>query len=144
MTRMKSLRAVLAYMTLALLIVGVSGASEIGLPASGLREAYRAPWRDGAKLIRVQHLGPHLALVTIAPARVIGSIKVTETVGGAFLAERTVLLMGDEVALAEADFEAPTRAWWDKVLGIERGMPREPLPATPMPTAATPGPGGTR
>ncbi len=138
---MKSLRAVLAVM-LALLIVGVSGAGEIGLPVSGLREAYRAPWRDGAKLIRVQHLGEHLALVTIAPARVIGSIKVTETRDGAFLAERTVLLIGDEIAMAEADFAQPSRAWWDRVLGIERGMPRERMPATPLPSASTRGPGG--
>lgn len=136
---MNRLRAVLAFGALA--IAGVLGASEPSeFPTRG-KEAYRAPWQDGAKVIRVQSLGPHYALVTVNPSRVIDSIRVTErTADGGLLSERTVLLLGDEYGLSQAKGK-PSRAWWDEVLGIRRGAPVPPMPAPRLPGADVARPG---
>lgn len=139
---MKRIRAVVIGV-LVVLVMGVSGRGETGLPESGLRGAYAVPWRDGAKVIRVQTLGKHFALVTVSPARVIDSITVTERDGrGGFLREYSVFLVGDEFGMATAGEIKPTREWWDRMLGIERGAPRERIQAPRFPGADQRSPAG--
>jgi len=141
-SRSTKLRAVLALGVL--LIAGVLGASEsIDLPTRG-EEAFRAPWQDGAKVLRVETLGAHHAIVTISPARIVDARTVTRRgADGSFIGEYQVLLLADEFGVATT--AKPTRAWWDRVLGIERGAPRERMPAPRLPSAADRrSPGGAR
>ena len=129
----KRLRAVLVVA--AVLIAGALGASEsIDLPTRG-SEGYRSPWRDGAKVLHVEELGEHYALLTIRPSRVVDSISVTERAGGEYVGQRTVILLADEVGLARLGDTKPTRAWWDKVIGIRRGAPLPKLETPRLPSA---------
>lgn len=133
----KKIRAVALSVLVAfgVALVGVASVGS-GLPVPRGRDAYRAPWRDGAKFLRVQHLGQHFAIVTISEARIVSAMRVTERGrGGAWVADRKVLLMADEAGIAQLGDERPSREWWDRVLGIERGAPREPILAPQLPTA---------
>ena len=137
----KEVRAVaLAVLVAVGVVVAGVASSSTGLPDPRGRDAYTAPWRDGAKFLRVQHLGQHFAIVTISEARVIGSLKVTErSANGAYLAERNLILMADEAGIAQLAGEQPTREWWDRFVGIQRGVPRDALPLPKLPSAETRG-----
>lgn len=123
---------------MAFVIAGVCAAGgTITIPRPG-RDSYRAPWRDGANLIRVQELGPNFILVTLAPSRIVDSARVeTRTPAGEYLGEKLVFLLADGIALAESD--KPTREWWNRALEIER-TPRIPVPQPKLPSADTGGP----
>lgn len=129
-------RAVVLIAALGLL-AGVLGARDAtSFPSPDRRAAFQVAWRDGANYLQVKMAGKHYAIVTLSDARVIDSRRVTvRNNRGDLLRENLVILMADEVGMAEA-MEKPSPEWWDMVLEIKRGAPQENLlPPPSFPSA---------
>ncbi|MGA7617026.1 MAG: hypothetical protein WBX15_17790 [Thermoanaerobaculia bacterium] len=125
-----------AVVAVASLIACVLGASEIGPPRPSHR-GWTVPWRDGAKILRVQECGKHYAIVTLDLSRVVDTVRVTDRgPHGEWLGERTAILLADEYGHATMK-EKPTRAWWEKALEINR-EPAPQLAPPHLPTAEDP------